>query len=137
MTKIVVDKREEFGRNVEQAMKAAIKAACLHNESAVKLATPVDGGLLRDSNSHRIKKTGDGYEGQVGNPVEYAPFVHDGTGEFSANGKGRKGGWAYVDDEGKGHFTRGQRPTHFIRDPMRHEKANTKKIIKDTFRRLS
>ena len=30
---------------------------------------------------------------------------------YALEGNGRKGGWFYVDEKGKGHFTRGKRPS--------------------------
>lgn len=128
---IVKDNRKEFANAIEKTAYKALKAACEHNKSAIIMATPVNHGALREANDYKIKQKGLESVGQVGNPLEYAPFVHEGTGEFAKNGKGRKGGWYYVDEEGKGHFTRGQKPQEFIRKTMRKEKATTKKIIKE------
>ena len=36
------------------------------------------------------------------------------TGEYAANGDGRKGGWRYKDDSGDWHFTRGKKPNRTL-----------------------
>mgnify|MGYP003297365586 CR=1 FL=1 len=50
----------------------------------------------------------------IGNSLENAIWEEFGTGEHALKGNGRKGGWFYEDDEGKGHFTHGKKPRrHF------------------------
>ena len=46
----------------------------------------------------------------IGSQFENAIWEELGTGEYAINGDGRKGGWRYVDEKGKGHFTRGKTP---------------------------
>ena len=47
----------------------------------------------------------------IGSSEENAIWEEFGTGEYALNGNGRKGGWAYVDEEGNRHFTRGKSPS--------------------------
>ena len=49
-------------------------------------------------------------EGAVGSNYENAIWEEFGTGEYALNGDGRKGGWFYKDEQGKGHFTHGKHP---------------------------
>ena len=68
-------------------------------ENEAKERCPVDDGTLRASITHQI----DGYTGIVGTNMEYAPYVHEGTGIYAKNGKGRQQvPWYFpVDDGGK------------------------------------
>lgn len=79
-------------------------------ESQTKRNTAVDTGQLKNSWTHTTKTTSDGCTGTVGSPLQNAIWEELGTGEYALNGDGRKGGWYYVDEEGKGHFTHGKKP---------------------------
>lgn len=78
-------------------------------ESATKRNTRVDSGDTKNNWDHYVD------EGEhiayIGNPLENAIWEEFGTGEHALQGNGRKGGWKYVDDEGKGHFTYGKKPS--------------------------
>ncbi|MDM0720058.1 HK97 gp10 family phage protein, partial [Clostridium perfringens] len=55
--------------------------------------------------------------GRVGNTMEYAPYVHQGTGIYAKDGNGRKTPWKYKVESGKykgWHITKGQRPQPFL-----------------------
>ena len=128
------DNREKFKVALNEAAVRGVTAACLIVESQAKLLAPVDSGYLRDmSIDHKVDEKSDEVEGQVGSGAEYAPFVEYGTGEFAENGEGRKGGWAYVDDEGKGHFTLGNKPQPFLRPAFRSNKENIKRLIGEEY----
>lgn len=79
-------------------------------ESQVKRNTVVDTGQTKGGWTHTVKSDGDITVGVVGNPLQNAIWEEFGTGEYALNGDGRKGGWFYVDEEGKGHFTYGKHP---------------------------
>ena len=49
-------------------------------------------------------------EATIGSSLENAIWEEFGTGEYALKGNGRKGGWFYVDEDGKGHFTHGKKP---------------------------
>lgn len=44
----------------------------------------------------------------IGSPLENAIWEEFGTGIHAENGNGRQGGWAYEDEEGEVHWTRGK-----------------------------
>ncbi len=115
--------------------KTAVEAGLLIVEAQAKANAPVDSGDLRDHISHKIVTKGKEIEGQVGSPTFYAPYIEYGTGEFAENGAGRKGGWSYVDEGGKRHFTYGSKPTKFLRNAFRSTKGKVKSVIMDNFRR--
>lgn len=79
-------------------------------ESQTKRNTAVDTGQTKNSWTHTVKTTTDGCTGTVGSPLQNAVWEEFGTGEYALNGDGRKGGWYYVDERGKGHFTHGKKP---------------------------
>ena len=63
----------------------------------------------------------------IGSQFENAIWEELGTGEYAINGDGRKGGWRYVDEKGKGHFTRGKTPNRPVQRAIESKKA---KILK-------
>lgn len=78
-------------------------------ESQAKSNSRVKTGKTRNSFQHKVvesEKTA-----YIGSNDQNAIWEEFGTGEYALEGNGRKGGWKYVDDEGKGHFTRGKTPS--------------------------
>lgn len=49
-------------------------------------------------------------EAYVASDAMNAVYEEFGTGEYALDGNGRKGGWWYMDEKGKFHFTRGKKP---------------------------
>ena len=69
----------------------AIDRGCQVIENKAKELCPVDDGVLRASITHKVQESAVGtITGTVGTGVEYAPYVHQGTGLFAVNGDGRK-----------------------------------------------
>lgn len=121
---------DKVQKQLDQAGEAAMEAALLMVEAAVKAGAPVgETGDLRDSIDHRIKKTSQRITGEVGTPLTYGLYVEFGTGELAENGSGRKGGWSYKDTSGKWHFTRGMKPQKFMRAGFRQNKTKIKEIL--------
>lgn len=73
-------------------------------------------------------------EATIGSPLENAIWEEFGTGEYAAEGNGRKGGWRYVDAEGKGHFTYGKQPHHALQRAFDSKKAIIKKRAEDVLK---
>lgn len=63
----------------------SLNKACLLVEDSAKAKAPVNTGTLRNSITYEIE----GDTGIVGTNLEYAPYVHEGTGLFAASGDGR------------------------------------------------
>ena len=63
----------------------SLEKACLLVENSAKEKAPVNTGNLRNSMTHDVE----GDTGIIGTNLEYAPYVHEGTGLFAANGDGR------------------------------------------------
>lgn len=131
--KVTNNSNKVFARLI-QTSRAAVEAGLLIVEAEAKSKAPVDTGDLRDHISHKIVSKGKLIEGQVGSPSFYAPYVEYGTGEFAENGAGRKGGWMYKDAAGDVHFTRGTKPTKFLRNSFRSTKGKVKSTVLEHFK---
>lgn len=84
----------------------------LENETKTAAYMPVDDGQLRASITHEVdEKKGVVY---IGSNLEYAPYVHEGTGLFANNDDGRQTPWKYKDAKGNWHTTNGQEPQPFL-----------------------
>ena len=94
--KIVLDNLDKAIKDkIPDALKTAMEKACLIVEADAKKNCPVDDGQLRQSITHDVSTDNGTIEGTIGTNVEYAPYVEIGTGIYSAEGTGRKGGWLY------------------------------------------
>lgn len=94
---------------LNEAVIAYLYEAAGELEAETKRNTRVDTSNTKNSWSY-IVDTNKG-EAVIGNPLENAIWEEFGTGEYALNGKGRKGGWVYVDAKGKGHYTKGKKPS--------------------------
>ena len=103
-------------------------------ESQVKRNTAVDTGQTKNSWTHRVQSKGDDHTATVGSPLANAIYEEFGTGEYALNGKGRKGGWFYVDEKGKGHFTQGKKPRRPFWKAYSTKKNWIIKHIQDAFK---
>ena len=110
----------------KSSMDEALKKACLVVETEAKLRCPVLDGQLRQSITNEV----DGETGVVGSNLEYAPYVHQGTGIYAKNGDGRKERWSYVDANGKGHSTIGQKPQPFLEQALDSKREDIVEMFK-------
>lgn len=94
-------------------------------ERDAKRNCPVDTGQLRSSITHEVK----GDVCAVGTNVEYAPYVHQGTGIYAVNGDGRPTPWRYQDDEGNWHSTIGQKPQPFLTKALDQNRDEISKMF--------
>lgn len=82
--------------------------ACGELEAQTKRNSKVVTGRTKGSFQYMVDESR--LEGAVGSNYENAIWEEFGTGEYALNGDGRKGGWFYKDEQGKGHFTHGKHP---------------------------
>ena len=104
-----------------EAINRRLDRACQIVENEAKTNCPVNDGVLRASITHQVEDS----KGVIGTNVEYAPYVHEGTGIYAKDGQGRQAvPWTYKDAEGKYHSTEGQKPQPFLQDALdnNHEK---------------
>lgn len=100
----------EVKNAIESLAQNALEEVAGEIESATKRNTKVDTGKTKNSWTHRIQSEKDQHIATIGSPLENAIWEEFGTGEYALNGDGRKGGWAYEDEQGDWHFTRGKHP---------------------------
>lgn len=97
-------------------------------EAEAKVLCPVDTGELRDSITTEVE----GDECRVGTNKEYAPYVHQGTGIYAANGDGRQNvPWRYQDLNGNWHTTSGQKPQPFLANALINKEPEIKELLKN------
>lgn len=105
----------EFKDNRE-AVKAKLRqcgTAWLH-EAAAELSSQVMRNQRvrtgRTKGSWRYLVDEEKMEAYVASDAMNAVYEEFGTGEYALEGNGRKGGWWYMDEKGKYHFTKGKKP---------------------------
>lgn len=123
----LIDHTEEVQGLLADLALAVLEEVGGELEAQVKRNTAVDTGQTKNSWQHRVTESAEGFEAQVGSPLQNAIWEEFGTGEYALNGDGRKGGWHYVDEKGNGHFTRGKRPRRAF---QRAYDANKNKLIR-------
>ncbi len=94
---------------MDNAINARLEECAGELESQVKRNTRID--TRKTANSWRHVVDDDKHEATIGNTEENSIWEEFGTGEHAVKGNGRKGGWFYEDEEGKGHFTHGKKPS--------------------------
>ena len=128
-----------FARSVDSAMDQMIQdmrekmdRACLAVESEARKNCPVDQGPLKASITSETEITEEEVIGRVGSNLEYAPYVHNGTGIYAKDGNGRKTPWGYTVKAGKYkgfHWTHGQKPQPFLENAKLTKKNEVEKIL--------
>lgn len=83
------------------------------------------GGSLKNSITHKVVGNtvfvGTNIKSRAGFP--YGIAVELGTGIYATDGSGRKSPWAWQDENGDWHMTKGRKPTHFLRNAItKHRK---------------
>ena len=94
---------------MDDRINATLEECAGELESQTKQNTRVDTSKTKNSWRHVVDD--DKHEATIGSAEENAIWEEFGTGEHALEGNGRKGGWFYEDEEGKGHFTHGKKPT--------------------------
>ena len=119
----------------EQKMRA-LEAVGIQAEGDVKDEITdlgaVDTGRLRGSIAHQV----DGDSVEVGTSVDYAVYVHEGTGKYAIGGGTPKERWVYRDPM-TGEFRMGfpQKPRRFIKNAMDRFAKDYIEIIKEYLRK--
>lgn len=106
--------------------------ACLVVAGSAKKNCPVDEGILRASITSEVKRGHTEITGCIGSNVEYAPYVHEGTGIYAKSGNGRKTPWMWQGHSVKyrgWHKTVGQRPNPFLEKAILQNKDKITMIL--------
>lgn len=107
-------------------ISSILMQAGLAVEAEAKELCPIDDGTLRAS--IKAEKVDDKTV-KVGTNVEYAVYVHQGTGIYAKNGDGRQEPWSYVDAEGNWHTTKGQHPNPFLERALDNKKKEINEYV--------
>lgn len=133
---------DELLANIDGLPPAIVRglAACM--ELAVEVIEtetvdrcPQDTTALSTSILREVEVTNTQIRGYVGTLVDYAPYVHEGTGIYAAAGNGRKDvPWVYCDEHGNFHATKGQKPNPFLQDAVDATRAQVIQCFEGVFR---
>lgn len=123
----------EFVKSVERAKDGILsiiadnmQEVCLNVERTAKQNCPKDLGILAASITSEVEQIPTEIVGRIGSNMEYAPYVHNGTGIYAKDGNGRKKPWGYEAKAGKCkgfHWTHGQKPQPFLENAKLSNKA--------------
>lgn len=130
----VINNLRKQSSNFELLANIAMEKSLQIVENKSKQNCPVDDGTLRASITHSIEIKGHDIVGKVGSNLEYAPYVHQGTGIHAINGDGREDPWSYQDAKGKWHRTVGQKPQPFIADAIQEKKNDIFTTFKEVLK---
>lgn len=129
-----IEKLHSTKEQIEDLLLEGMEKALLLIESDSKKECPVDEARLRASITHDKESKEDQIVGRVGTNVEYAPYVHQGTGIYSIDGNGRKSPWVWEGESSKfkgKHFTKGQKPHPFIQTAIDKNKDKLGEVFKE------
>lgn len=135
--KISSDNTRQILNELEQKCQAALEAcgqqAVSHAKQNITAASRVDTGALRNSMNHKVDSGAKVC--YVGTNQSYAIYNEFGTGIYAEGGKGRKTPWRYVDAKGEGHWTRGMKPIHFLKNAIQDHADEYKSIIEQQLKK--
>ncbi len=123
MNEVSLNIQKVINELLPEAIKEGLEAVGQFVENESKKNSPVDDGTLRASISHDVEDN----TVYIGSNVEYAPYVHQGTGIYATDGGGRQTPWTYQDAKGKWHTTKGQKPNPFLQKAV---DQNMDKLVK-------
>lgn len=121
---------EVIAKLLPDAIERGLTEACLLIEREAKQNcqnTAKDNGQLSQSITHEVNNT----QGVIGTNVEYAPYVHEGTGIYAANSHAEEIPWVYKSADGKYHTTSGQKPKPFLKDAVEANRDNVLKCFEN------
>lgn len=126
-----LNKKLENLSSVQIAEKAMTTSVLLLERDA-KEECPVDTGALRRSITSEVTSSDKRVTGRVFTPVEYAPWVHYGTGIYSPEGR-TDVPWKYQDEKGDWHTTYGQKPNPFMDRALYKNEGTIQEIFKKEY----
>ena len=122
-----IDNSEEIKDNMKNVLLRALEKIGMTAEKYAKRLCPVDTGNLRNSITHRVDQEEPAV--YVGSDSEYAAYVELGTGKHYPGG--RPTPWAYQDEKGNWHWTRGNKAQPFLKPTAADHKGEYKSIIEN------
>ena len=126
---IYIDNSEWVRSALKAAIQRALERCGSQAEGYAKDLAPANTGNLRNRIDHKV--VGDSV--YIGTNVEYAAYVELGTGKYAEGG--RQDPWVYQDDEGKWHFTHGQRAQPYLKPAVADHKQTYRNIFEDELKK--
>lgn len=124
---VVLNIQNVINKLLPEAIEKGLERVGQEVENEVKLNTvPVSDGQLRSSITHQVIN-GDTVE--IGTNLEYAPYVHEGTGIYNANG--RQTPWVYMRADGSFVTTSGNEPNPFLQNAVDNKMEMLPKIFEN------
>lgn len=124
-TEVLLKLDELIDNKLPEALEKAMKQAVLFLEGESKKNCPAVKGTLRQSITNDVEVKQDGVYGYVGSNLDYAPYVHQGTGIYALDGNGRdEVPWRYQDAQGNWITTYGIEAHPFIQEAIDANRAN-------------
>ncbi|MDE6678321.1 MAG: hypothetical protein K2K02_04700 [Ruminococcus sp.] len=158
----VIDNRTAIISALESAVENTLEEIGMRAEDYAIMNAPVGtpastgiehyrGGSLRNSITHKVVENSvhigtnitskvshyDSDGNKLGDTDEpYGLYVELGTGVYADNNKGRKSPWVWTDKNGKKHWTKGIKPTHFLRNSISKHMNEYKQIVVDGLKNI-
>lgn len=123
---------DEILSAMQEAAITALEKVGIQAEKYAKKAAQVDTGRLRNSIAHMVTTKAGEQAVYIGTNAEHAVYQELGTGQYYPGG--RKTPWAYQDEKGNLHWTRGNKAVPFLRPAVQDHKQTYKNIIEDTLK---
>lgn len=124
---------EQYAEQKERQIVQGLTKAALEVERSARKKCPKDTTALRQSITHDVSAKGPVVTAIVGSELEYAPYVHEGTGIHTPLGR-KDVPWSYCDEKGEWHTTDGMEPTPFLEDARKECKDRIAQIMADALK---
>lgn len=125
----------EYAERKESQIFHGIEKCCVRVQEVAFHKCPKDSEALRQSITYKVTMHGAKATGLVGSELEYAPYVHEGTGIHSRTGMGRKDvPWSYQDEEGNWHSTEGMEARPFLEEARNESRERILQIMFDALK---
>lgn len=135
MTDIVFEsKLVEVLEKLDQTTEAFLYEVGSELRSQVQRNTIADTGRTRGTWELSVDK--DKNVAYVGSNYDNALWEEFGTGIYALNGDGRPTGWAYQDDKGEWHFTRGKKPKRALHRALETVKPQVMRYVESLYGQL-
>ena len=136
MPKTVADvKFNDYSKKVldvlhDQVMKALVECGMKAHSYSVKLV-PVDTGRLENSIAFKVDP--EELAMYIGSNSSYAAYVELGTGIYTDGGRDTP--WAYQDEKGNWHWTRGNKAQPFLKPAVADHARQYRQIIEQELKK--
>lgn len=129
----IIDNSDLVEEELNAAVLRALERCGMQAEGYAKDLAPSPGktgtGALRNSISHTVDE--EEHAVYIGTNSEYAAYQELGTGKYKEGGGGRPTPWAYQDEKGNWHWTKGNPARPYLKPAVADHTQTYKNIIED------